>query len=1379
MSDTGLRSSAVALALLAISEGEIYGPVGGTKELEKSVTLNGVPIMAADGTRNFEGTQTAWVPGTRLQDYIHGFPTAASEIGTGYPVEVKKTQSHTFQVEDPNIDAVKIRWFVEALQEQKDNGDLVGASVQVCVEVKDSSPGADWVLLSDQTISDRAASRYEWPTRINLADAGPVAPWTVRCTRVTDDSTNIRLQNKTWIASRTTIVDHKLRYPNTSILAVRVDAAPFSGGVPTIGAKWRGRLVKIPTNYDPETRTYSGEWDGQFKVGWTNNPAWVLYDLCIEPRFGLGRWVQPWMVDRYYLYSVARYCDEKVPSGFKDALGADILEPRFTCNLYLQKAEEAYRVLANVASIARCMTYFAGGAVFTVQDRPSDPAAQFNRTNVLDGMFHYTSTARRARPNVCLVTWNNPENGYKQEIEYVEDAEAIQKAGYVFETRIVAIGCTSRGQAHRQGLAELLTSKLQPEAVSFETGLAGVRIRPGDVFATQDPGRVPEISGGRLRHGSGRGILLLDRPVPVSDVAGCTVSLTLPDGRMQERRCISFVGSTLQCEPFEAPPPGGAVWVLQTPDAVPEFWRAVSITEKTRTTYAISGIKYDPAKYDLIDYGVRLESKPAGGITTAAPSVVGLSLSEGLYIAGTGIKVRLAATWSQATGASAYVVEVRRDGGPWVSAGETATTRFEWPDVTPGIYDIRVAAKSARGHAGVPAAASLQVLGKLAPPADVTGLTAEVGQTSITLSWQPIPDVDWDHYEVRQGTDWGSAMLTAPKVCATNLVLPRPASAQTITYWIKAWDTSGNPSTQAASVTASIAAVSNVLYAAQKRRWVTEKASIDGEYSIWLTRASGAGVSSGAYQTAKSALDTYLTSLLPAWNDETKDTPINATTWDGKWNGYYNARANLQAAIDVAVNSAIANARQSALAALASAPKIVTGLPALPNASYPADQLVWDTASRAMYRSLGSGTPTYPNGWEPLKITPEMIIGTLTAGIISAGAVGAEAMAAILMLATQIRVGYQETNGVPTAGVKLDGRASQKPMMAGPGGIQIGAYSIGEFAARSLTCLESKPYTEDASYRAFYRGMCNPSVRGGAPNIACLSVSVVDFAPADDYFTYQLRIKPASGPDDNLDGMRHVRVKVFLQNGTQYGPTRYVPIGDRLYNDMTTDSSTANSNFTEFSLNFDTNMAPYPYNSDPYVYLLCALVNAYGVSEEWWFGPNGSGNGVPFTAYGTASPIGGPSGGGAAGGGGGFGGCVPASAMVSMADGRLVPIEILPEGATVRAYDEHTWEPCVATVTRVHRFEDRALVTVRTHAGTLLCSEDHRLSRNALFVRAGDLVPGDAVYWEIDDQLSITEVTGIESAGRDTVYHLSLDRGHVWIADAVPAHNKQLLLPPS
>jgi predicted phage tail protein len=639
-------------------------------------------------------------------------------------------------------------------------------------------------------ISGKTTSRYQRAYRIALPGTGP---WDIRVRRLTADSTSVALQNKTFWDSYTEIIDAKLTYPNTALVALSINAEQFRA-IPRRAYEMKGLRVRVPSNYNPVTREYAGVWNGTFSIAWTNNPAWCFYDLLTADRYGLGEFIDAAQVDKWALYQIGQYCDEFVDNGYGG------IEPRFACNLYLQSREDAYKVINAFASIFRGMVYWAGGAIAAVQDAPRDPVALFTPANTVgDGNglhFNYAGSSAKQRHTVALVSWNDPQDRYRQKIEYVEDPDGIARYGVV-QTEIVALGCTSRGQAHRLGRWLLYTERMETQTITFRTGLEGLPIAPGDVFTVSDPVRAGVRMGGRLLTATASTVTL-DAQVVIAAGKTYTLWVVLPDGTVESRSVTNAPATTAALTldtALSAVPQAMAVWVLAASDLVPETWRAVSISEVDGIYAEITALAYRADKYAAVEQGLVLEPLQTSSLSTTQAAPTDLNITEALYLV-TPAVVGAKITVSWAGAASYYELRYRRDADNWISI----TTEASSVDIAPieaGQYQFSLIAINAIGSRSQALTATKEVLGKVAPPADVAGFTIIKSSGVALASWARHPDLDVQvggrivirHTPATASAGWNDGYVVEEfSGSAINGLLP----LMTGTYFAKAVDSSGN-----------------------------------------------------------------------------------------------------------------------------------------------------------------------------------------------------------------------------------------------------------------------------------------------------------------------------------------------------------------------------------------------------------------------------------------------------------------------------------------------------------------------------------------------------------------------------------------------------------
>jgi hypothetical protein len=683
-------------------------------------------------------------------------------------------------ITDPDVDAVRLKVSMPALTLQDTtNGDLNGTSVSYVIDVQ--SAGSGFVQVITDTVSGKTTSRYQRSYYVPLPGSGP---WDVRLRRLTEDATQSSLQNKTFLDSYTEVIESKLRYPNSALMALRVDASQFNS-IPRRSYDLKLLRVRVPNNYVSETRSYTGIWDGTFKVAWSDNPAWCFYDLVTNTRYGLGNYIPESQVDKWALYRVAHYCDELVPDG----LGG--YEPRFTCNLYLQTREQAYKVVQDMASVFRGMAYWSGGAITVTQDAPQDPVYQFTAANVIDGEFAYQGSSAKARHTVALVSWVDPEDFYRQKVEYVEDVSGIARYGVV-QADVVAMGCTSRGQANRVGKWLLYSEQSESEIITFRTGLEGAVVRPGDVIQVADPSRGGMRLGGRIAAATTTSVTL-DQDLPAD--LPWRLSVILPDGTVQERQVgANFNGANGRMLtvtiPFSMAPQTDAIWVLASTIVEPQLFRVVSVAERDPGVHEVTALAHNPGKYAAIEEGLALQPRAITVLSDMPAVPTGLSMQESLYRVKDRAQVLVQLSWAEVPTAIAYRLSYRVGGGNFISLPLTSANYIEIRDAQEGDYEFSLRAIGITRKESAPATLSATVLGKTLPPSDVSGFTVQRRMTDLLLSWDELPDADLAGYEVRVGPGWDDAQLVA-STSGTQMVHDQDDAGQ-YPYHIRAYDTSGH-----------------------------------------------------------------------------------------------------------------------------------------------------------------------------------------------------------------------------------------------------------------------------------------------------------------------------------------------------------------------------------------------------------------------------------------------------------------------------------------------------------------------------------------------------------------------------------------------------------
>lgn len=768
-----LRSKQYARVIDLLAEGPIWGLADSDPNdrdaMLKSVYLNDTPVRNQDGTYNILDTKILTRVGTQSQLPIPGFSAVEAEMAVS--VEVLKGFPIVRTISSDNISAVRITLAIPQLSKQdKENGDLGGTSVEIAIDVQKNGGGFVEKVLDK--FDGKTMSRYQRTYRLELTGPGV---YEVKVRRITDNSTDVTLSNKTFWDSYTELVEANLSYPNSALVAIETDAEKFSS-IPTRGYKLKGMLVKVPDNYTPPYQnangiyvaaSYAGIWSGNFKVAWTNNPAWCFYDLLLNSRYGLGDYLTEEQVDKWALYTIAQYCDKLISTGI-----GDFKEPRFTCNLYLQTREEAYSVLSNFAAIFCSIAYWGAGSVMTVQDSPMEPVALFAAGNVINGEFSYSGSSIKTRHTVALVSWNDPADLYKQKIEYIEDSEGIAKFG-VLQTEVVAMGCTSRGQAHRFGRRILYTERMETETITFRTGLDGLAVSPGEVITTSDAVRAGKRLGGRITSATST-VLKLDASVQLEGVDSYTLWAIMPDGAVVSRPVVnssSLTDSLTVATPFPAVPQVMSMWVLASDTVAPELWRIVSMREADATQVEITALKYSPNKYAEIEEGIVLGELPTSVLRTTQDMPFNLLVTESSYpvTAGT-LAIRITVSW-EGTGVR-YEVRYRRTGENWKTLSSESNS-VDIEPAQPGSYDFTVVAINSLGRRSRMAEKSSVIKGLAADPLAVTGLVAAVTVAGVAVAWDTPAGVDaynWAYTSLALGDTYiGSKQVFSAKALQANI----------------------------------------------------------------------------------------------------------------------------------------------------------------------------------------------------------------------------------------------------------------------------------------------------------------------------------------------------------------------------------------------------------------------------------------------------------------------------------------------------------------------------------------------------------------------------------------------------------------------------------
>ncbi|HHA1896640.1 TipJ family phage tail tip protein [Enterobacter cloacae] len=672
-----LQSVAKAKILVALGEGEFAGQL-----TAKDIYLDGTPLENADGSQNFSGVAWEFRPGTQAQKYIQGIPGTENEISVGTEVSSTTGWTHTFT--NTQLSAVRLRLKWPSLFKQEDDGDLVGYSINYAIDLQ--TDGGTWQTVLNTSVTGKTTSGYERSHRIDLPQAG--STWTVRLRKLTADANSAKIGDTMTQQSYTEVIDAKLRYPNTALLYIEFDSSQFNGSIPQISCEPRGRVIRVPDTYDPETRTYSGTWTGAFKWAWTDNPAWIFYDLVVSDRFGLGNRLTAANIDKWTLYQVAQYCDQPVPDG----KGGSGTEPRYTCNVYVQERNDAYTVLRDFAAIFRGMTYWGGDQIVALADMPRDVDYSYTRANVVNGRFTYSGSTTKTRYTTALVSWSDPGNAYADAMEPVFEQDLVARFG-TNQLEMTAIGCTRQSEANRKGRWGILTNN-KDRIVSFDVGLDGKIPQPGYIIAVADELLSGKVMGGRISAVNGR-VITLDRDSAAAP--GSRLMVNLPSGASQSRTIQSVNGRAVTVTTaYSETPAVESVWIVESEELYAQQYRVISVTDNNDGTYSIAGALHDPDKYARIDTGAIIDQRPISIIPPGNQSPPANIVINSFSVVQQNVNVQtMRVSWDQAKNAIAYEAQWRRNDGNWVNVPRSSTTSFDVPGIYAGRYLVRVRAINA------------------------------------------------------------------------------------------------------------------------------------------------------------------------------------------------------------------------------------------------------------------------------------------------------------------------------------------------------------------------------------------------------------------------------------------------------------------------------------------------------------------------------------------------------------------------------------------------------------------------------------------------------------------------------------------------------------
>ncbi|WP_241190209.1 host specificity protein J [Enterobacter asburiae] len=694
------QSMARCRMLLALGEGEFAGGLDTT-----SIFLDGTPLGNADGTMNFENVSWEFRPGTQTQTPIPGFPAVENETTVG--VSLTKATPWTRALSNTQIDAVLVRIGIPGLQQQENDGDIVGTTVKYHIDL--AVDGGAFSTVMTRTVTEKLSSLYELTHRINLPKAS--TGWQIRVVRDTDDSTSQMLQNKTQVQAITEVIDARLRYPHTALLYVSFNAKSFNN-IPKVSCKPKGRIIRIPSNYDPIARTYSGTWDGTFKWGWTNNPAWIWFDVLTEPRFGLGRRVTAQMLDKWELYRIAQRCDQKVPDG----KGGDGTEPRFMFDVYIQSQADAWQVIKDIAAGFNGMTFWGNNMFNVVSDMPADTSKLqiLTRASVV-GKPVYSSGSEKTRFSSALINFSDPDNHYQDRTTAVMFPDLVKQFKFK-QTQITAIGCTRESEAQRRGGWAVYSNSLD-RIITLQTGLDGYVYVPGTVFAFADERLSGRVYGGRIT-GYNAGLKAVTTDRGTSAVAGDTLMIRTRGGTVESRVIQAVNGTQLVvATPFAAEPLPNAVFVIDAGQLRLQYFRVTNLRfDDEENTFTITGAEYNASKYDAVDNNARLDTPPISliptGLVNQPTNIVVASydaVRQGQRVA------TLTASWDAPVDKNgkpqadviAYRVQWKRGDNEWVNVPETGLRNIEVPGIFDGDYLVRVRAINSGGTSSLWATSTL------------------------------------------------------------------------------------------------------------------------------------------------------------------------------------------------------------------------------------------------------------------------------------------------------------------------------------------------------------------------------------------------------------------------------------------------------------------------------------------------------------------------------------------------------------------------------------------------------------------------------------------------------------------------------------------------
>ncbi|MGG7787124.1 carbohydrate binding domain-containing protein [Klebsiella aerogenes] len=732
-----LQSVAKAKILIALGEGEFAGGLTG-----KDIYLDGTPLENADGSQNFSGVAWEFRPGTQAQSYIQGIPGTENEISVGTEVSSETAWTHTFT--NTQLSAVRVRLKWPSLMKQEDDGDVVGNTVKYAIDLQ--TDGGAWQTVLETAVSGKTTSGYERSHRIDLPQAG--STWTLRLRKVSPDANSVKIGDVMTLESYTEVIDAKLRYPHTALLYIEFDSSQFNGYIPQISCEPRGRVIRVPDNYNPETREYTGTWTGGFKWAWTDNPAWIYYDIVVSDRFGLGDRLTSANISKWALYPIAQYCDQLIPDG----RGGDGMEPRHICNVYVQERNDAYTVLRDFAAIFRGMTCWSGEQIIVQADMPRGVDFNYTRANII-GSPRYSSSTSKARYTNALVSWSDPDNAYADAMEPAFIPELVSRYSFN-QVEVTAIGCTRQSEAHRKGLWAILTNN-KDRMVEIDVGLDGRIPQPGYIIGLGDERLAGRVNGGRISAVNGR-VITLDRDIDAKE--GDRLHLNLPSGISQARSIQSVNGrrQVTVTTAYSETPEAECVWIVEYTDLVPQQYRVIGVKDNNNGTLTITGVAHDPDKFARIDTGAIIDQRPISVIPPGNQAPPDGILLTSFSVVNQGISVEtLQANWDAVQNAIAYEAQWRRNDGNWINVPRSSTTSFEVSGIYAGRYLVRVRAiNAAEISSGWAYSEEKTLTGKVGEPLPPLALTTVSLTAGIEIRWDfPAGAEDTQRTELQYSPD--------------------------------------------------------------------------------------------------------------------------------------------------------------------------------------------------------------------------------------------------------------------------------------------------------------------------------------------------------------------------------------------------------------------------------------------------------------------------------------------------------------------------------------------------------------------------------------------------------------------------------------------------